>query len=90
MRPKRISIGCYAVYSGGREIVIARVGRSGFRIVPRPGMIGAFYRRLRDAAAAASESGSPWPFTVAKVPDAGDIPWFLDRRHETAARGAAA
>lgn len=82
-RPRRISIGQYAVYSGGREIVIARCGRSGFRIIPKPGMIGAFYRRLRDAAAAANESGSPWPFTVEKKFDGLlDLPQFLNRMKE--------
>lgn len=80
-RPKRVSIGCYAVESGGRLILLQRCGRSGFKIIIRPGALSPLFRRLRDAAAVASESASPWPFTVEKKPDlALDLPWFLDRR----------
>lgn len=81
VRPKRVSIGCYAVEAAGRRVLLQRCGRSGFKVVTRAGGISPTIRRLRDAARLAIESANPWPFTVEKKPDlAADLPWFLDRR----------
>lgn len=79
-RPKRLSIGTYGIVAGGRTIVLQRVGRSGFKIVMRPGALSPLFRRLRGAAAVAAEAASPWPFDVAKVPDLDlDMPIYLRR-----------
>lgn len=79
-RPKRISIGRYAVTSGGTQVILQRCGRSGFKIVTRPGAISPIFKRLCDAARIALESASPWPFDVPKKPDlALDLPPFMKR-----------
>lgn len=79
-RPRRLSMGCYVIVAGGREIVLQRCGRSGFRIIHRYGAISPIFKRLRDAAAIARESANPWPFDVPKKPDlALDLPPFLRR-----------
>lgn len=79
-RPRRISMGCYAVYPNGQEVKLCRCGRSGFKIVTRPGAISPIFKRLCDAARIAVESASPWPFDVPKKPDlALDLPHFLKR-----------
>lgn len=81
IRPKRISMGCYAVYPAGREVILRRIGRRGFRIEMQVGRAYPHFRRLRDAAAAAVEAVNPWPFTVEKQFDlALDIPDFLRRK----------
>ena len=67
-RPKRVSMGCYAVEKDGSQILLQRLGRRGFRIVTRPGCASLPFKRLRDAAAAALENLSPWPFTVPMDP----------------------
>lgn len=70
MRPKRISMGCYMVASpDGKQVVLQRVGRRGFKIVQRPGAIAPTIKRLRDAARIAIENLSPWPFTVPMEPN---------------------
>lgn len=80
MKPRRISMGCYAVEVNGTQIVLQRVPGRGFKIVMRPGRKAKLFRRLRDAAAAAVEAADPWPFSVEKKPDlALDIPQFLRR-----------
>lgn len=80
IRPKRISMGCYAVEKDGRQVILQRLGRRGFQIVTRPGCAAQRFSRLRDAARAALEGINPWPFTVAKKFDAAaDMPAFLKR-----------
>lgn len=80
-RPKRLSMGCYFLDIGGRRIVLQRCGRSGFRIIMRPGAISPIFKRLRDAAEIAASAANPWPFDVEKKFDgAADLPPYLDRR----------
>jgi hypothetical protein len=67
-KPKRISMGCYAVEKDGQQVVLQRVGRRGFKIVQRPGAIAPVIKRLRDAARIALENLSPSPFTVPMEP----------------------
>ncbi len=79
-RPARVSIGCYAIEANGQTVILQRMGRRGFKVVQRPGMLSPTFQRLRDAAAAAVAATSPWPFDVPKVFDAAlDMPVFLRR-----------
>lgn len=79
-RPRRVSMGCYAIFAAGETIILQRCGRSGFRIVQKPGALSPLFRRLRDAAEIACQAANPWPFTVAKKPDLDlDMPKFLRR-----------
>lgn len=82
-RPRRISMGCYAVERNGHQVIIQRCWRPrGFQIIHRRGCLSPVIKRLRDAAVIALESINPWPFTVEKKPDLDlDMPKFLDRRH---------
>lgn len=79
-KPKRVSMGCYMAERDGKQVILQRVGRRGFKIVQRPGAISITVRRLRDAARIALESINPWPFPVEKKFDAdADMPAFLRR-----------
>lgn len=64
MKPKRISMGSYAVEKHGKQIIIYRMGRKGFRIATRPGYASLKFKRLRDAATAALNNLDFLPFTV--------------------------
>jgi hypothetical protein len=63
-RPHRVSIGRYAVYPEGQTVILQRCGRSGFKIITRPGAISPMFKRLREAVAIAMDSANPWPFDV--------------------------
>lgn len=79
-RPRRISIGCYAVRTDGQEVIFRRQGRSGFKVEMSAGRKSPLFKRLRDAVAAAIEAANPWPFTVARKFDPIlDLPDYLRR-----------
>lgn len=80
-RPRRISIGCYAMNIRGEQVVFQRDGRRGFKLRMGKGSLSQRFRRLRDAVAVAQDAVNPWPFTVEKKPDlAKDLPYFLRRK----------
>lgn len=79
-RPRRVSMGCYAVYPGGKQVILRRQGQRGFKIEMQPGRASPLFKRLCDAALAAVEAANPWPFTVERKFDAAlDLPNCLRR-----------
>lgn len=67
-RPRRVSMGCYVVENDGKQIILRRVGRRGFRIEHSPGRAYVTIKRLRDAVTVALDSVSPWPFNTPMEP----------------------